>query len=72
MLKISQRVTYMQAFKGSSLNTPDKKSDENGGTDDDGKNDINSSDIEISSEKIIVPFLWCWGYSYTSRVRQVR
>ena len=64
MLKISQRITYMQAFKRSSLNTPDKKkSDENGGTDDDGKNDINSSDFEISSEKIIVPFIWCWGYS---------
>ena len=25
MLKISQRITYMQAFKRSSLNTPDKK-----------------------------------------------
>ena len=25
MLKISQRVTYMQAFNRSSMNTPDKK-----------------------------------------------
>ena len=56
-LKIGQRVIICKFLKRSSPNTPDKKSEKKTSTDNDFQNDINSYDITIENETIILPFI---------------